>query len=70
MADLRSVDRQFRPLVRAALEQGWGLRIRSGRSPHPSLIKGSKRIIIPGSPSDRRAWLNMRAHLRREGVKI
>lgn len=64
---IRSLDKQSRPLARAALEQGWQI---ERRGKHAALTSPSGAVVVlPVTPSDRRGWLNTRARLRREGVQ-
>lgn len=51
------------PLTMAwAREHGWLLEV---RKPHPVLHRDGERVVIAGSPSDRRTDLNLRTRLRR-----
>lgn len=64
----RRIDRDFRPLVEAAMKQGWELR---DGTRHAQLVAPDGRVQpIPGSASDHRAVKNFRAQLRRLGVSV
>jgi hypothetical protein len=69
------VPREFRCLVKAAVEQGWAPPYSDGgghlRMAPPPDRPETKPITLPSSPTrDRRAFLNARAVCRRSGVKI
>lgn len=64
----RRIHKDFQPLVRAAIDAGMTLDD-TGR--HPRLMAADGRsITLSGTPSDRRSFLNVRADLRRMGVKL
>lgn len=66
---MRSVPREFRPLVKAACAAGWRI---SRRNAHLWLWAPYERttVSVPCSPSDGRAVKNTRAELRRAGVNV
>ena len=61
-----SSDKDVDRLVRALVALGWSFQRRSRhgrlRAPRGALI------VVPTTPSDHRAWLNLRAAIRRCGV--
>lgn len=60
---------EFERIFAAARAQGWT--VTHTRSSHVMLTHpGRPRIYVASTPSDRRAWLNVRALLRREGVSL
>lgn len=65
------VPRQFRVLVRVATAAGW--RCQRTGSGHLALYPPDQTVdpvYLAGSPSDHRAWRNVRALLRRRGLKV
>jgi len=50
-------------LVRELIGQGWSFR-RGGKHGRLSAPEGQPTLTIPGSPSDRRAFLNFRRDVR------
>ncbi len=65
----RMVSPEVRPLVRAAIAQGWELDDSGKR--HPKLRGPDGHVItVPGSLSDWRGVKNLRAQLRRAGVEV
>ena len=63
------VPKEFKPLVRAAQDEGFSLtRLRNGHLSlqHPD----GRRSDIPSSPGDRKGVLNQRAALRKLGVCV
>lgn len=56
-------------LVRAAQAEGW--EVTKTRGGHWKFKAPNGDVIFTGStPSDKRAWLNVRAHLRRHGLAV
>ena len=66
---LRRVARDFRPLIKAAREQGW--RVDATRR-HPVLFSpdGRAAVPVPTTPSDHRSLANLRSQLRRAGLEV
>lgn len=64
------VHKDFRPLVEAAVKQGWTLETANGRNTHPRLVKDGAVVWMPGTPSDWRSGYKVRAKLRRAGVEV
>ncbi len=65
------VDRKVRPLVKVAVKQGW--RVEIGRNQHLRFCppdKDRRPVVVSATPSDRRAMLNARANLRRQGLEL
>lgn len=62
-------DKELARLVEVALAQGWTLH--HGRT-HLQLRSpdGLRQVFFPSTPSDRRAIHNIRATLRRNGMKL
>lgn len=58
-----------RDLVKRARKKGWYVRF--GGSGHIKMTPpdGSPTVVIPATPSDHRAHLNLRALLRRRGLE-
>lgn len=56
-------------LVKQARKEGW--RLVEGKQ-HPRLYPpdNGEFIVLPGSPSDHRAYKNVRAEMRRRGVSV
>ena len=65
----RRIDRDVRPLVKAAQQQGWTLDFT--KSGHVKMIPpaGGAPIFASKTPSDHRSLKNFAAQLRRAGVK-
>lgn len=66
---MRGINKEYKPLVALAQEQGWDVRIGSGghlrfESPRGQLV------FTAQTPSDRRSLLNARACLRRAGLDL
>lgn len=62
--NLRGFSDRHRELVLQLLSRGWT--IRRGRGGHYKLSHPSgKTVVVSRSPSDHRAWLNLRASIRR-----
>lgn len=64
----RRIHKDFKPLVRAALSAGMTLDD-TGRHLRLKAVDG-RSVTLSGTPSDRRSFLNVRADLRRMGVKL
>jgi hypothetical protein len=61
------IQRDLRPIVKAALKAGW--RVQTTRRGHLKLRSPRGALVVLGNtPSDRRAYRNARAHLRRAGL--
>ena len=69
--------RDYKPLVEAALEQGWTLDVTSKNHPLLRPPPGQKDrqggparpLTIPSSPSDHRSLLNTRRDMRYNGIE-
>jgi hypothetical protein len=61
----RNLHPDIRPLVAQAEAQGWKVHV-AGTGHLKLKDKGGRSIILPSTPSDHRASLNARAHIRRE----
>ncbi len=68
-AKSRLIPKQYKPLVEAALANGWRLK---PCTRHNSLLSpdGSTIVTVPCTPSEYRGWANTRAELRRAGVRV
>ena len=63
------VPREFAPFARQAVLRGW--RVEPTKNLHLKWVAPSGAIIFSSStPSDRRAALNLRSQLRREGLDV
>lgn len=62
-------NRTTKALLQAAKKQGWRVRLTNGGH-YVLLSPAGARVIIANTPSDSHAYLNARARLRREGLKI
>ncbi|TCP38799.1 hypothetical protein [Rhodovulum marinum] len=58
-----STDKDIDRLVKSEL--GNGARLASGKRHGKLILANGRRIISPRTPSDRRAWLNLRSDIRR-----
>lgn len=71
---LMRIPRDLKPIIKACKEQGWEVTTAKGNksmhlrflSPDPNV----KPVFFSSSPSDHRASLNLRAELRRSGLKL
>lgn len=65
------VQKDQRPLLKIAKKQGWHVETTKGKSGHNVWVspKGT-RIVHAGSPSDWRSNKNLRAELRRNGLRL
>jgi len=63
------IHREFRPLVEAAVAQGWTVTPTKGGHLKFQSPKGDV-VFAAGTPSDWRAMKNVRAHLRRAGLAV
>lgn len=65
----RFAGKRARPLVRAALAQGWRVEVTGGN--HLRLLPPHGRpVFMAATPSDHRSVLNARATLRRAGLEV
>ena len=64
-----AVEREVRAVVEEAQRQGWRLEVL--RSGHPMLLApdNSTKVVLPGTPSDRRFLPNGIALMRRAGFR-
>ncbi len=58
-----STDRAVDRLVKLELRNG--AQLASGRKHGKLILANGRRIIFPRTPSDARAWLNLRGNIRR-----
>lgn len=61
----------IKKLALAAQEQGW--RVEATKNGHVRFVPPNPRgqfVIVPKTPSDHRSYLNSRALLRRQGLKV
>lgn len=61
-------DKRMREIATRAVAQGWTLRATGGG--HYQLWQGDKAIVFSGTPSDHRAWLNVKARAKRAGIDV
>lgn len=61
-------DKHMRELATRAVAQGWTLHHTGGG--HWKLMKGKRVMLFSGTPGDHRAWLNMRARAKRNGIDV
>lgn len=68
---MRSVPRDFRKYVKAAVEQGWEFRRCAKHNQlYPPKDSDAPIVSVPKTSGDRRAVYNKVAQLRRAGVKL
>lgn len=69
MSTPRGVDKEYQPLVAAAMREGWELK---RGTKHWKLLSpnGSDMVVFPMSPSEPRGVANMRSLLRQKGVNV
>ena len=69
LAATHNLSKDYRHLVRAAQLENWEVR---HKRRHLQLASpdGHTLVTVPGTPSDRRSYLNTRAALRRAGVQV
>ncbi len=60
----------WRPLIRAAVAQGWRLGRRTRHGLRLLAPDGRTTVSLPGTPGDWRAWRNAVAALRRAGLEL
>jgi hypothetical protein len=66
---MNRVPKDYRRLVKAAIEQGWMPKV-DGRG-HTRLSKpGHRPLYVAFSPSDKRGLKNTVAQMRREGIDV
>ena len=60
------------PLIDAAKSQNWNVRLTKGKSCHYVFENpnGQTKVFCPSNPGDVRSLLNVKAKLRRAGLKI
>lgn len=63
-----SADKSIDRLVRSEL--GNGARLAPGRKHGQLILANGRRITFPRTPSDRRAWLNLRGDIRRAAREV
>jgi len=67
---VKITDREIRKIVKSAVKQGCEVKA-SRRSSHIQIIVPGKGIVtVSSSPSDERAYKNIRADLRRNGIVV
>lgn len=62
---------KFNDLIREARSQGWVVEV--SRGAHVRFLppdRTARPVYAASTPSDQRSWLNVRAKLRRAGLKI
>jgi len=64
------VNREVRKIVKAARKQGCRIKETGGGGHVQILTPNGGIVTVSSSPSDERAYKNMRSDLRRQGVRV
>ncbi len=67
---MTSQQKDLRRLEKAALDQGWTIVKRNGKTLFVPVDPDKNIVTVHGTPSDRRALANTIAELRRSGLRV